>query len=105
MINTKKIVIATTSFFILINKLMAQQWVWDEIEKERQDTPSEGFSFSGFILLCVLVAIIWLISKGVKIGKEEHAKRIERRKQNEKKTNDILSNMDNIINSINAKNE
>lgn len=105
MINTKKTVIATISFFVLINELIAQQWVWDEIEMERQDTPSEGFSFGGLILLCVLVAIIWLIGKGVKAGKEEHAKKIERRKQNEKKTNDILSNMDSIINSINTKNE
>lgn len=98
-----KIVIAIASFVASVNTLLAQQWVWDEIDGDRQGASSDGFSFGGIILLCLIVAVIWLISKGIKVGKEEHAKRIEQRKQNEKKTDDILSNMDSFINSINNK--
>lgn len=98
-----KTVIAFASFVALINKLLAQQWVWDEIDKDRQDTPSDGFSFGGFIGLCLLIVVIWLISKGIMVGKEEHAKRMKQRKQNEKRTDDILSNMEDFINSLNNK--
>jgi len=98
-----KIIIAIASFVAPINKLLAQQWVWDEIDRDRQDTSSDGFSFGGFIGLCLIIGVIWLISKGIKAGKEEHAKRMEQRKQNEKRTDDILSNMDNLINSLNNK--
>lgn len=100
-----KIVIAIASVVASINKLLAQQWVWDEIDRDRQDTSSDGFSFGGIIVLCLLIAVIWLISKGIKAGKEEHAKRMEQRKQNEKRTDDILSNMDDFINSLNNKEE
>ena len=96
-----KIVIAFASFVASINQLFAQQWVWDEIDKDYQDTSSDGVSFVGFIGLCIIIAVIWLISKGINAGKEEHAKRMKQRKQNEKRTDDILSNMDNLINSLN----
>jgi uncharacterized transporter YbjL len=100
-----KIVMAIASVVASINKLLAQQWVWDEIDRDRQDTSSDGFSFGGIIVLCLLIAFIWLISKGIKVGKEEHARRMEQRKQNEKRTDDILSNMDDFINSLNNKEE
>lgn len=99
------IAIAIVTFYVSIDKLMAQQWVWDEIYRDRQDTASDDSSFGGFVGLCLFVAIIWIISKIVKVGKEEHTKRMKQRKQNEKKTDDILSNIDDLINSLNNKNK
>lgn len=101
----QKIFTAIGLFLISINKPRAQQWAMDEAYDDWRDTSSDGFSIGGVIGLLVLIGFIWLISKGVKTAKKEHEKKIELRKKNEKKTNDILSNIDNIIGSKNKKQE
>lgn len=101
----KKIQAAIGLLLIAKNKLLAQQWAMDEAYDDWSDTSSDGFSIKGFICFAVLIGIIWLISKGVKVAKEEHTRKMEIRKKNEKKTDDIVSNIDQIINSINQKKE
>lgn len=101
----KKQLVILTALASFINQICAQQWVWDEIYEEQLDTPSEDFTLGGLICLCVLIGLIWFISKCVKIAKEEHRKKMELRKKNEKKTDDILSNMDHVIDCINHKAE
>ena len=85
------------------NHVFAQQWGMDEAYYDWRDTRSEGFSIRGLLGLVILVGVIWLISKGVKAVKEEHEKNLELRKLNEKKTEDILSDIDQVIDSINQK--
>ena len=99
----KRILIAIGFLLIVKNKLLAQQWAMDEAYDDWRDTSSDGFSVRGLIGLAVLIGVIWLISKGIKCAKEEHTKKMELRKKNEKKTDDIISNIDNIMDSINRK--
>lgn len=101
----KKIALAIGSLLIAINRLRAQQWAMDEAYDDWRDTSSDGFSVGGLIGLAVLIGVIWLISKGIKVAKEEHTKKMELRKKNEKKTDDIVSNIDKIMDSINQKKE
>jgi len=99
----KKVIAIIISLLVHIDYVFAQQWGMDEAYYDWRDTSSEGFSVRGLFGLAILVGIIWLISKGVKAVKEEHARNMELRKQNEKKTEDILSNIDQVIDSINQK--
>ena len=99
----KKVVAFFITTLVLINHVFAQQWGMDEAYYDWRDTRSEGFSIRGLLGLVILVGVIWLISKGVKAVKEEHEKNLELRKQNEKKTEDILSDIDQVIDSINQK--
>lgn len=100
-----KIVVAVALFSNLINTMCAQQEIWEEIYRDEQDVSSDGFSFGGFVGLCLLIAIIWIISKAVKVIKEERVRKMEQRKQNEKRTDDILSNIDGFINTLNENKE
>lgn len=99
----KKAVASCITILILISQVYAQQWGMDEAYYDWRDTRSDGFSIGGLFVLAIIVGIIWLISKGLKAAKEEHAKSMELRKKNEKKTEDILSNIDQVIDSINQK--
>lgn len=99
----KKILSAVSLMLIAKNELFAQQWAMDEVYDDWRDTSSDSFSIGGLIGLVVLIGIVWLISKGVKVAKEEHTRKMELRKKNEKKTDDIVSNIDQIIHSINQK--
>ena len=99
----KKLLTAVSLLLIAKNKLHAQQWAMDEAYDDWRETSSDGFSVGGLIGLVVLIGIVWLISKGVKVAKEEHTRKMELRKKNEKKTDDIVSTIDKIIDSINQK--
>lgn len=99
----KKILTASGLLLIAKNKLFAQQWAMDEVYDDWRDTSSDDFSVCGLIGLAVLIGVIWLISKGIKVAKEEHTKKMELRKKNEKKTDDIVSSIDKIMDSINQK--
>lgn len=101
----RKLLTAFGFLLIAKNKLLAQQWAMDEVYDDWRDTSSDEISIGGVIGLVVLIGIIWLISKGVKAAKEEHTRKMELRKKNEKKTDDIISNIDRIMNSINQKRE
>lgn len=99
----KKLLTAVSLLLIAKNKLHAQQWAMDEAYDDWRETSSDGFSVGGLIGLVFLIGIVWLISKGVKVAKEEHTRKMELRKKNEKKTDDIVSTIDKIIDSINQK--
>ncbi len=99
----KKVVAFFITTLVLINHVFAQQWGMDEAYDDWLDTRSDGFSLGGLFVLAILVGVVWLISKGFKAVKEEHTRNVELRKKNEKKTEDIVSNIDQIINSINKK--
>ena len=99
----KRIITIFITTLIHINYVFGQQWGMDEAYDDWRDTRSEGFSLGGLFVLAILVVVIWLISKGVKAVKEEHERNMELRKNNEKKTENILSNIDQIIDSINQK--
>lgn len=99
----KRTIAIFITILIYVQHVFAQQWGMDEAYYDWRDTRSEGFSIGGLFVLAFIVGIIWLISKGIKTAKEEHAKSMELRKKNEKKTEDILSNIDQIIDSINQK--
>ncbi len=91
-------------FFIFIlvllatDKILAQQWVWDEIYEDQHSTPAES-PIPGIIGLGILIIIIWIIRGLIKYWKNELNKKKEIRKHNEKRTIDILSNIDSVINS------
>ena len=99
----KRTIAIFITILIYVQHVFAQQWGMDEAYYDWRDTRSEGFSIGGLFVLAIIVGIIWLISKGLKAAKEEHAKSMELRKKNEKKTEDILSNIDQVIDSINQK--
>lgn len=99
----KRTVAFCFTFLILTSQVFAQQWGMDEAYEDWRDTRTESFSVGGLFVLAVLVGVVLLISKGLKAVKEEHARNLELRTKNEKKTEDIVSKTDQIINSINQK--
>ena len=93
--------ILIVSVILLKMSAFAQSAYMHEAQEDAREGGGDFFTaILGFVVLIVFAKIISSISKSVK---KEHERKMEKRKRNEKKTDDILTNMDDIINSIQKK--
>lgn len=71
----KKLVLWIGVLTLPLNRVFAQQWIWDEIYEEqhatpRSEEPSIGYVLLGFIILVAIIFVIGLLINLFKKNKE-----------------------------------